>query len=165
MKRIYIILSLYSIFILALSNCKNSDADEVVEVKKPKSGSVAEIIKNPVSATVPMDTSKMAKIKFDNMSFDFGTTIEGSKVRHSYHFTNTGNVALVINDARSTCGCTIPTYPKNPIAPGLSDSIVVVFNTEDKMNGQRKPVTITANTFPAETKIYLTGIVKPKPKK
>ena len=165
MKRIYINLSLYSIFILALCNCKNSDADQVVEIRKPKSGSVAEIIKNPVSGSAPMDTSKLAKIKFTDQFYEFGTVVEGSLVKHSFHFTNTGNVALVINDARSSCGCTVPTYPKFPIAPGHSDSVSVVFNTTDKINGQRKIVTITANTFPAETKIYLTGIIKSKTKK
>ncbi len=165
MKRIYIILSLFSIFFLSLYNCKNSDADEVVEIRKPKSGSVAEIIKNPVSATAPMDTSKLAKLKFTDQFYEFGTVVEGSIVKHSFQFKNTGNVALVINDARSSCGCTVPTYPKFPIAPGKSDSVVVVFNTTDKLNGQRKIVTITSNTFPAETKIYLTGIVKSKTKK
>ncbi|HMG16645.1 MAG TPA: DUF1573 domain-containing protein [Saprospiraceae bacterium] len=165
MKRIYIILSLLSIYILALCNCKHSDADDVVEIRKPKSGSVAEIIKNPVSASAPIDTSNMAKLKFTDQFYEYGTVTEGTKVKHSFQFKNTGNVALVINDARSSCGCTVPTYPKFPIPPGHSDSIVVVFNTTDKINGQRKIVTITSNTFPAETKIYLTGIVKSKTKK
>lgn len=144
--------------------CKNSDADEVVEVRVPKSGSVAEIIKNPASASVPLDTTRLAKMTFEEISYNFGSVIEGVHVSHFYKFKNTGNVPLVINDARSTCGCTVAEYPKIPIAPGDTASIKVVFNTQNKLNEQRKPVTLTANTFPAENKIYLTGIVKPNPK-
>ena len=165
MKRIYIIFLLISIFTFYIISCKNSDADEVVEVRKPKSGSIADIIKNPATADAPLDTSHVAKMTFNELSFDFGTVLEDTKVSHQFKFKNTGKVPLVINDARSSCGCTVAEYPKTAINPGDTSSIKVVFNTKGKIGEQQKPVTLTANTFPAETKIFITGIVKQKTQK
>ena len=164
MKRIYILLYIIIVFALSFNACKNSDADEVVEVRKPKPGSIAEIVKNPATANAPLDTNHIAKMVFRESTFDFGTVTEGVKVSHNYTFKNTGNVPLVINDARSSCGCTVADYPKTPLNPGDTSSIKVVFNTQGKLNEQRKVINLTANTFPAETKIYITGIVKPKTK-
>ena len=86
---------------------------------------------------------------------------EGKVVKKTFAFTNTGNVPLVISDSRSTCGCTVTDYPKTPIAPGESSKIKVNFNTIKKRNRQKKIVTITANTYPAETKVFVEGFVTP----
>ena len=81
-------------------------------------------------------------------------------VEHTFSFTNQGKVPLLITDARSTCGCTVPEWPRQPIAPGQVAEISVRFDTQQKFNQQNKPVTITANTLPAQTTIYLRGFVK-----
>ncbi|RMF28619.1 MAG: DUF1573 domain-containing protein [Bacteroidetes bacterium] len=128
----------------------------------PTGGKVSEIIRNPVSADTPADTVNVAKITFEEERFDFGRVSEGTVVEHTFHFTNTGRVPLLISDARSTCGCTVPEWPKNPIPPGGKDSIVVRFNTDGKVKRQKKPVTITANTYPSRTVIHLEGYVEPK---
>ena len=66
--------------------------------------------------------------------------------RNVFAFTNTGDAPLIITDARSSCGCTVPQYPKNtPIAPGESGELVVKFNGSGK-NQVTKTVTVTANT-------------------
>lgn len=126
-----------------------------------KKTSNADIIRNPVSANEPLDTVNVAKIEFEETEYDFGVAMEGAFVEHVYKFTNTGKVPLVISDARSTCGCTVPKWSKEPIAPGESGEMEVKFNTTRKLNNQKKPITITANTYPSQTKIWIKGYVKP----
>lgn len=117
------------------------------------------IIRNPVSAKVPEDTVNIAKFAFAESHHDFGEVMEGEIVTHVFHFENVGKQPLVISNARSTCGCTVPEWPKDPIAPGEKGQIEVKFNTRGKGNTQRKPVTITANTYPSSTVVYLEGKV------
>jgi hypothetical protein len=145
---------------LLIFACKHNDADEVVEIRTGKVGSNAEIIENPVSAQGIDDTSKLARILFDEPSFDFGSIYPGKVISHNFKFKNIGKRPLVISDCRSTCGCTVPEWPKSAIAPGDTASIRVVFNSDGKIDYQSKPVFVYANTFPAENKIYLTGTVK-----
>lgn len=121
----------------------------------------AGIIRNPISADGMNDTVNVAKIVFDEVNYNFGTVVEGDVVNKTFTFTNVGKVPLLIRDARSTCGCTVADYPKTPIAPGESSTIAVNFNTAKKRNQQKKVVTLTANTYPAETKVELNGFVTP----
>ena len=135
-------------------------------VETPADGSIrnADIIRNPVTASGPIDSSQVAMMAFEENTFDFGTVPEGTVVKHSFKFKNIGKSPLVIGSARSTCGCTIPKWPREPIPPGGSGAIDVRFNTEGKTNFQRKPVTINANTLPSVIKIFVKGNVTPKEK-
>jgi hypothetical protein len=119
----------------------------------------ADIIRSPVSANRPLDTVNVAKLSFDEPTFDFGTVSEGAVIEHTFSFTNTGKVPLLISNARSTCGCTVPEWPETPIDPGEAGEITVRFDTKNKSQLQVKPVTITANTYPSTSKIYLQGVV------
>ncbi|MFK7936957.1 MAG: DUF1573 domain-containing protein [Saprospiraceae bacterium] len=121
----------------------------------------AGIIRNPISADGVQDTINVAKIEFVETNYDFGTVEEGEVVKKTFSFTNIGKAPLLISDARSTCGCTVADYPKEPIAPGEAGEIEVNFNTIKKRNRQKKVVTLTANTYPAETKVALEGFVNP----
>lgn len=98
-------------------------------------------------------------ISFDETSFDFGDAKEGEKVKHAYKFTNTGSEPLVISNAKGSCGCTVPEWPKNPIPPGETGEIMVEFNSKGKPGKQTKRVTITANTDPAQTFLQISGNV------
>ena len=80
------------------------------------------------------------------MSFDFGEMNQGDVVHHTFTFTNSGSNPLIITDAKGSCGCTIPTWPKEPIAPGGTGNIEVQFNSTGKKDIQDKTVTLTANT-------------------
>ncbi len=123
-------------------------------------GPVASMIRNPVDVdTQEVDTSKTARLAFEDVVFEFGEVEAGSVVKHEFPFTNTGSVPLLITKARSTCGCTVPSYPEAPVAPGDSGVISVAFDTKNKYGRQRKPVTIIANTYPATTTIYVDGNV------
>ena len=132
------------------------------EVRLDDKTANADIVRMPVSADKPLDTVNIAKIIFDSSEFNFGTVNEGAIVRHTFTFKNTGKTPLLISDVRTTCGCTVPTWNKNPIPAGASDKIDVSFNTENKQNEQVKKITVIANTFPSETVVVVMGVVTAK---
>lgn len=103
-------------------------------------------------------------IEFEETTYDFGTVKQGEKVSHIFKFRNTGNEPLIISNAKATCGCTVPNWPKDPIPPGGTGEMEVVFDTKGKSNKQNKKVTITANTNPPQTFVYMTGFVEAPPK-
>lgn len=84
-------------------------------------------------------------ISFDDTKHDFGTITEGEKVIHSYHFKNIGDKPLFISNAVASCGCTVPSYPKEPIPPGAEGNIEVEFNSTNRVGQQRKNVLIYSN--------------------
>ena len=100
-----------------------------------------------VEASSAKAVSNAPVMTFDKTIHDFGTIQEGERVETLFTFTNTGKSDLVIVDARGSCGCTVPEYPKNtPIAPGATGQIRVSFDSSNKPNLQQKTVTISANT-------------------
>jgi hypothetical protein len=103
-------------------------------------------------------------ISFDQLEYDWGTVEEGVPVEHTYRFANTGTAPLVINKATATCGCTVPTWPKDPIPPGGQGEIKVVFDSRNRLQQQTKYVTITANTVPETTRLKISGVVVPSTK-
>ncbi|MAZ37400.1 DUF1573 domain-containing protein [Salibacteraceae bacterium] len=104
----------------------------------------------------------LTEIKFENELYDFGEITQGEKVKFTYKFTNVGESDLVISSAKGSCGCTVPDWPRKPIAPGESAEIRVVFNSEGKNGKQHKKVSVIANTQPSTTVVALTGnIIKP----
>lgn len=120
----------------------------------------ADLIRNPVTASGKTDTTKVAKIKFEETDFDFGLIKEGSEVMHEFKFTNVGKEVLLIRDARSSCGCTVPEWPEDPIPPGGTGSIKVRFDSSNRKGTVDKEVNIIANTNPFMTNLYITGKVE-----
>jgi hypothetical protein len=104
------------------------------------------------------------EMSFMETEFDFGTVAEGTVVEHEYKFTNTGNAPLIVVTAKGSCGCTVPTWSKDPIAPGAEGTMLVKFNTNGKPNAQTKTVTIKANTESGTESIRIKGFVTPKVK-
>ena len=109
--------------------------------------------------TPPVPTGPTTKMTFEESTYNFGSVTEGEKVEHIYKFKNTGNDPLIISNAQGSCGCTVPQWPREPIAPGKSSEIKVVFDSKGKAGKQSKTVTITANTEPATTTITINGEV------
>jgi len=102
-------------------------------------------------------------IEFEEAVFDFGTIESGEKVSHLFTFTNTGDTPLVLINAKGSCGCTVPQWPKEPIAPGEKGQILVEFNSKGKSGAQNKRVTLTCNTDPAMTFVNIKGeVTKPE---
>lgn len=101
----------------------------------------------------------------DSASFDFGTIQEGEVVEHVFNFKNDGPYPLILNNITSSCGCTTPEWPREPIAPNEASSIKVRFNSKGKAGPQVKTITVYANTDPAYSELRLRGIVNAAPKK
>ena len=97
---------------------------------------------------------------FDEASYDFDTIVQGTKVVHEFSFTNSGKNPLIIVNGFGTCGCTVPEYPKDPIAPGEKRKIKVQFNSNKKAGQQNKKVILIANTQPSKNEIGITAYVK-----
>ncbi len=155
------------IHVLAISiigSCQSDQSSERQLQADPDPNSPSAMINIPVDEHGQVDVSKVAKIEFDSVVFNFGTVKEGEIVEKNFSFTNTGPVALIMYDAKSTCGCTVPEIPKEPIPPGGRGVLGVKFNTSAKTGKQSKTVTVTANTFPAESRVTLRGDVLPNPK-
>lgn len=81
------------------------------------------------------------------------------EVQTSFNFKNTGKVPLVITNATSSCGCTVPEYPKEAIAPGESGAIKVVYNGSGK-DAISKTVTLTTNTEQGTELLTIKAFVK-----
>ena len=109
-----------------------------------------------------VDSGKLPVFSFSEEEFDFGLIQEGEVVTHDFKFTNTGDVPLVISAAQGSCGCTVPEYPRTPIAPGAEGVIHVSFDSNKRGGKQEKTVTLTANTVPNVHVLKITANVNPK---
>lgn len=99
-------------------------------------------------------------IKFEQEEHDFGKIKQDSQNKYKFKFKNTGTNPLLIENAVGSCGCTVPTYPKEPIAPGATGEIEVVYSPGKQKGQQQKTVTVTANTEPKETRVQIKAEVE-----
>lgn len=101
-----------------------------------------------------------AKIEFEKTVHDFGSfSEEEAFVNYSFKFKNVGNTPLLIVKAKASCGCTVPSYPKAPIAPGDSGVINVKYSAIGRPGPFNKSIKITSNGTPAETSLIIKGNV------
>jgi hypothetical protein len=101
------------------------------------------------AAGTPADTSQgRPEMTFEQTVHNFGKITEGEKVEYSFKFTNTGSKDLLIQSAVSSCGCTVPEWPKEPVKPGESGYLKVVFDSHGKEGYTEKEISIKANTDP-----------------
>ncbi len=85
-----------------------------------------------------------AKIQFTEMEHNYGTIQKGGNGECKFVFQNTGNEPLILSNVKASCGCTVPTWPKEPIMPGKSNEITVKYNTNN-VGGFNKTITVTSN--------------------
>jgi hypothetical protein len=97
---------------------------------------------------------------FANMEHDFGKINQDTENTKIFKFTNSGTKPLIIYDAKGSCGCTVPEYPKEPIAPGADGEIKVVYKPGKQKDVQTKYVTLTSNTEPEQTKLKISAEVQ-----
>ena len=100
--------------------------------------------------------------KFEETRHDFGDIIQGNSVEHNFKFTNSGKEPLVISNIVTTCGCTAPTWPKEPIKPGDSGKIKIIFNSTGKIGRQNKVVTILSNSVNQRDRLFIVANIIPK---
>ena len=117
---------------------------------------------NDSTATATIANANAPVMKFEVESHDFGKAKAGDKVTYEFAFTNTGKSPLIITDAKASCGCTVPEWPKEPVMPGQGGKIKVTFDSAGKSGLQDKQITVTANTNPARNIVHLIGEVLAK---
>ncbi|HNQ13247.1 MAG TPA: DUF1573 domain-containing protein [Bacteroidia bacterium] len=106
-------------------------------------------------------SSTAPEFKFVSEEYNFGTIKQGDVVTHEYSFTNVGKEPIIITDARGSCGCTVPVWPKEPIKSGESGTIKISFNSAGKLGMQDKTVTISSNATNNPVILHVKGnIVK-----
>ncbi len=101
-------------------------------------------------------------IKFESLEVNYGSIEKGADGVRVFKFTNTGTAPLIISNAQGSCGCTVPTYPKEPIMPGEKGEIRVKYDTQ-RVGQFTKYVTLTTNaTSGTSTQLKISGDVKPE---
>jgi hypothetical protein len=107
--------------------------------------------------------ANMTTMTFDKMSHDYGKVPADSDNKTTFRVTNTGKKPLIIEKVSASCGCTTPSKPEKPIAPGKSDEIVVIFHPKETQLGQQnKTVTVIANTNPKMEVLNISAMVEKK---
>ena len=147
-----------------MAACGNKDAEKRIADLESR---LAELESTGSSAPVTTAAQPDQKpdgplpaFQFDQIEHDFGTIKQGDVVEHVFSFTNNGEAPLIIQSAVGSCGCTVPTYTREPIPPGESGEMTVVFDSKGKVNLQNKTVTITANTWPKKTTLRIKAMVE-----
>lgn len=102
--------------------------------------------------------NKTAKIEFKTDTIDYGTVEKGADGLRTFEFTNTGDAPLIISDVKSTCGCTVPQWTKEPIMPGQSGEIQVKYDT-NRVNPIRKTITVISNAVTPTVALKIKGTV------
>ncbi|KAB5486889.1 MULTISPECIES: DUF1573 domain-containing protein [Flagellimonas] len=149
MKRITTLFSLVFAMALVGVSCKDKASNKIV----------ADNVEN---ATSRDEAQKLVPVMtFEKSEHDFGTIEQGTPQETIFKFTNTGNAPLIITDAKSSCGCTVPDPPKEPIAPGETGELLVKFNGSGQ-NQVTKTITVTANTAKGSEILRIKAFVNPK---
>jgi hypothetical protein len=159
MKILALLFPIFILFSCSSGEVKFQSADEVLKSDKING---SKIYYNPVSADKPLKENEVSKLSFEKLEHDFGTIKEGEVVQHIFKFKNSGNSPLVITNATGTCGCTVPQWPKDPIAPGKSGEIKVSFDSKGKSGVEEKEVYVMANTIPNKTTLRIKSLVLSK---
>ena len=92
-------------------------------------------------------------------AYNFGNVTDGGKVEYKYRFKNTGKKPLIISSAVASCGCTVPEKPEEPVKPGETGFLKVVFNSKGRVGDVHKEITVTSNAYPRFPVLELTGQV------
>ena len=114
--------------------------------------------KAPATTTTPKVDG--AGIIFESETIDYGTIQHNADGKREFVFTNNGNKPLIISNATGSCGCTVPTWPKEPIAPGAKGVIGVKYAT-DRVGAFTKTVTLTTNAAEPTKVLTIKGNVLP----
>jgi hypothetical protein len=158
-----ILLSLMTIIILFSCNNATDKIDQTNTNTKTTQPTTNKESSNSINAQIIDDNAGGASFEFTNEGgkvWDFGTIQQGDTPEFSFTFKNTGNEPMIISNAKGSCGCTVPQWPKEPIAPGATGEISVKFSSKGKKGSQNKTVTLTANTTPPNTKLRVTGQIE-----
>ena len=113
-------------------------------------------------AEKPNKKVKTPEITFETLVHDYGQINQGENGECEFVFKNTGKADLILTNCRSSCGCTVPSWPKDPIAPGKKASIKVKYNTQ-RIGQINKTITVESNAVNDRVVLKIVGNVNPKP--
>src|SRR6185312_11708608 len=158
MKRFFIISLL--LLVAACNNTGNTKKANTDPNQLP-----ASLVSNPHTASGldPAVAEMKPVLEFKDTLHDFGTIHEDEVVVYEFAFTNTGKSPLIISSAQGSCGCTIPDYPHDPVAPGQSGILKVSFNSAAKFGHQEKSVAVHTNSLRGTHMLYIKAdVIKKK---
>ncbi|MDX1328046.1 MAG: DUF1573 domain-containing protein [Arenibacter sp.] len=148
MKRIFFTLGLVSVFVL--TSCKEAASSKI---------NAANV---EVAAERDAAAKKIPVMEFDKVEHDFGVIEQNAPQETIFTFKNTGDGPLIITDANSSCGCTVPDYPKNtPILPGETGELLVKFNGAGQ-NQITKTINVVTNTSKGTETLRIKAFITPK---
>lgn len=143
------LLSIFLFSLFLLTACNNSSDEKTLST---------DLVTNPKSATQPSD--KMPVLTFDKTEHDFGTILQGERVSYTFHFTNTGNMPLIISNVKTSCGCTIGDFSRAPVEPGKQGTIKATYDSKGHQGMQTRTLTVVSNTIPNQLVLRLKAMVK-----
>lgn len=157
MKVLFLLLNTLFIF-----SCTNSNDQDIEEKLKDKLSS--DLVENPrsLNSTNEDVIQELGHLKFTDTAHNFGTISEGEIIEYDFAYQNTGKKNVIISDAKAGCGCTIPTYKKEPIKPQENGVIKIKFNSQGKLGHNEKSVEISTNGNPSRHMLNIIVDIEPK---
>ena len=135
---------------LALVSCNSSSDEKTI---------TTDLVNSPLTANSNAEKVLIPNIEMLETSYNFGKIQQGESVTHDFILKNTGDADLIISAAKGSCGCTVPQWPKTPIAKGEEAAIKVTFNSAGKSGKQNKTVTLVTNAIPNTKVLTINGNV------
>ena len=135
---------------LALVSCNSSSDEKTI---------TTDLVNSPLTANSNAEKVLTPNIEMLETSYNFGEIQQGESVTHDFILKNTGDADLIISAAKGSCGCTVPKWPKNPIAKGEEAAIKVTFNSAGRSGKQNKTVTLVTNAIPNTKVLTINGNV------
>jgi len=140
------------LFLIILSGCQTKGVNNESQIS-------ADVVHNPNTASGSADKGDLPLIKFEETEHDFGRILEGETVSFDFSFTNTGKSDLLLAEVSTSCGCTVPSYPKAPIRPDEKGVVKVTFNSQGRRGFQTKDIVVVSNTQPNSTVLRIKAQV------
>jgi hypothetical protein len=135
---------------LALVSCNSSSDEKTI---------TTDLVNSPLTANSNAEKVLTPNIEMLETSYNFGEIQQGESVTHDFILKNTGDADLLISAAKGSCGCTVPQWPKTPIAKGEEAAIKVTFNSAGRSGKQNKTVTLVTNAIPNTKVLTINGNV------
>ncbi|MEZ7929000.1 MAG: DUF1573 domain-containing protein [Flavobacteriales bacterium] len=135
---------------LALVSCNSSSDEKTI---------TTDLVNSPLTANSNAEKVLTPNIEMLETSYNFGEIQQGESVTHDFILKNTGDADLIISAAKGSCGCTVPEWPKTPIAKGEEAAIKVTFNSAGRSGKQNKTVTLVTNAIPNTKVLTINGNV------
>ena len=140
----------------AAENAKK-ELEKELSGKEVKAAAKEETVKKATKEEVKTESAG-AKIEFKEETIDYGTIEKGADGIRKFEFTNTGTEPLIISRVYSSCGCTIPKKPEDPILPGETGEIEVKYDTK-RVGPIRKTISIYSNAGPVPHPLKIKGTI------